>query len=156
MGSTAASGTILGAGLLLFPLALSTLQENRFEQMAAHIVRALKVTPGERVMLRVDPKSMPELEPLARAALERAGAKVETLPYGPAPDLEKRLAQIDDAVWLPAPGALTDDEQRGALARWVDQGGARREIHFHWADGTRLDATRRATRQARSAVSSTR
>jgi hypothetical protein len=141
MGATVAAGTILGAALLLSALVFPS-QENRFEQMAATIVRALKVTPGERVMLRLDPRSMPELEPVARAALERAGAKVETLPYGPAPDLEKRLAQTDVYVWLPAPAALTDDDQRAVLARWVDQGGARREIHFHWADGTRtLDAT---------------
>jgi hypothetical protein len=82
MGATVAAGTILGAALLLSALVFPS-QENRFEQMAATIVRALKVTPGERVMLRLDPRSMPELEPVARAALERAGAKVETLPYWP-------------------------------------------------------------------------
>jgi hypothetical protein len=116
-------------------------QSSSYELMAGHIVRALKVAPGERVMLRVDRNTMPELEPIARAALERAGAQVETLVYGPAADFDERLARTDVYVWLPAPAFLTGEAQRSALARWVDQGGSRREIHFHWSDGTRnLDA----------------
>ena len=128
-------------------------QSNNYELMAGHIVRALKVAPGERVMLRVDPKSMPELEPVVRAALERAGAKVETLPYGPSQTSGNGWPRPSVYVAAGA-SALTDEEQRNALARWVDQGGARREIHFHWSDGTRnLDAMPAPhTRRTRSAV----
>ena len=31
---------------------------------------------------------------------------------------------------------MTGSDQRAALARWTDRGGTRREIHFHWSDGT--------------------
>jgi hypothetical protein len=124
-------------GRALSVMTAQSARSGEYARMAAHIVRALKVGQGERVMLRVDRNTMPELEPIVREALERAGAKVETLAYGPANDLEQRLAQIDVYVWLPAPATLTGDDQRVLLARWVDRGGARREIHFHWSDGTR-------------------
>ncbi|HUG55893.1 MAG TPA: aminopeptidase [Candidatus Limnocylindrales bacterium] len=105
-------------------------------EMAARIAGALRVAPGERVLLRVDPATMPELEPAVRAALEADGAVVDRLEYGPAPDLEARLAHTDIYVWLPAPQEATPLEQGQTLARWLD-GGPGRELHFHWVDGTR-------------------
>ncbi|MGH9331093.1 MAG: hypothetical protein ACRD09_11655, partial [Vicinamibacterales bacterium] len=66
-----------------------------YDEMAARIAAALKIAPGERVLLRLNPDVMPALEPAARAALERAGAKVETLGAGPVTDLDARLARTD-------------------------------------------------------------
>lgn len=107
-----------------------------YEAMAARIVSALQVTRGERVLLRVDPNTMPALAPIVEAALESRGAVVETLPYGPAADFEARLARTDIYVWLPAPASATPGDQALALQRWIDHGGGR-ELHFHWVDGTR-------------------
>jgi hypothetical protein len=115
------------------PLAAQSLP---YESMAARIVTALQVTRGERVLLRVDPNTMAQLEPLVRKALEARGAVVETLPYGPAPDFEARLAKTDVYVWLPAPATATPGDQALALQRWIDNGPGR-ELHFHWVDGTR-------------------
>jgi hypothetical protein len=107
-----------------------------YESMAARIVTALQVTRGERVLLRVDPNTMPQLAPIVRKLLEARGAAVDTLPYGPAPDFEARLAKRDIYVWLPAPATATPADQALALQRWIDNGPGR-ELHFHWVDGTR-------------------
>jgi hypothetical protein len=94
------------------------------------------VTPGERVLLRVDPNNLAPLAPIVQAALKARGAVVETLPYGPASDFEARLARTDVYVWLPAPATATPPDQALMLQRWIDNGDGR-ELHFHWIDGTR-------------------
>jgi hypothetical protein len=107
-----------------------------YDAMAARIVAALQVTPGERVLLRVDPNNLAPLAPIVQAALKARGAVVETLPYGPASDFEARLARTDVYVWLPAPATATPPDQALMLQRWIDNGDGR-ELHFHWIDGTR-------------------
>ena len=119
--------------LVVWPL---TAQSLPYEAMAARIVAALQVTRGERVLLRVDPNNMAALAPIVQAALQAQGAVVDTLPYGPAPDFEARLARTDVYVWLPAPASATPVDQARALQRWIDNGEGR-ELHFHWIDGTR-------------------
>ena len=100
-------GTVVTFALTaLAPLPL-TAQSLPYESMAARIVSALQVTSGERVLLRVDPNNLAALAPLVRAALQERGAVVDTLPYGPAPDFEARLARTDVYVWLPAPASAT-------------------------------------------------
>ncbi|HLG16912.1 MAG TPA: hypothetical protein VJH03_20770 [Blastocatellia bacterium] len=53
---------------------------------------------------------------------------------------EQLLEAVDVYLWLP----IRDDvreipfAERAALARWLDKGGARREIHFHWSGGSVL------------------
>lgn len=108
-----------------------------YPNIARRIASALKVWSGERVLLRYDPKTLPALLPEVRKALEADGAKVDTLAYGPAPDLDARLASTDVYIWLPAgPAAQTPPDQAAILARWLDRG-AGRQVHFHWGDGTR-------------------
>lgn len=128
---------------ILYPAAVVTLAVSQlgaqplpYESMAARIGSALQVTRGERVLLRVDPNTMPALAPIVQAALKARGAVVETLPYGPVPDFEARLARTDIYVWLPAPASATPADQALALQRWIDNDGGR-ELHFHWVDGTR-------------------
>jgi hypothetical protein len=107
-----------------------------YDRLAARIATALKVEPGERVLLRYDPATLGPLEAEVRKALAAAGAKVETLNYGPATDFEARLAQTDIYIWLPAgTNAATPADQREILARWLDAGRGR-QIHFHWVGGT--------------------
>jgi hypothetical protein len=119
--------------LIVLPLGAQSLP---YESMAARIVASLQVTPGERVLLRVDPNNMAALAPMVRDALQARGAVVAVLPYGPAPDFEARLARTDVYVWLPAPATATPPDQARALQRWIDNGEGR-ELHFHWIDGTR-------------------
>jgi hypothetical protein len=107
------------------------------DALATRIVSALKPEAGERVLLRYDPNTLGALEPVLRAKLEAAGAKVESLRYGAAPDLAARLASTDIYIWLPAASdADTPADQRALLAKWLDEGRGR-QIHFHWNGGTR-------------------
>lgn len=105
--------------------------------MARRIVTALQVERGERVMLRFDPGTMPELEPEVSRQLRAAGAEVESHAFGPLDDFPQRLAKADVYVWLPAPAAATPASQAAALVEWLDARQDRRELHFHWVDGTR-------------------
>lgn len=106
--------------------------------MATRIADALEVERGERVMLRYDPNTMRELEPEVASALRASGALVESHPFGPLDDFAARLERTDIYVWLPAgPTAVTPNEQAAALVRWLDARQERRELHFHWVDGTR-------------------
>ena len=108
-----------------------------YPALASRIVTALKVSKGERVLLRVDPNDLGPLEAEVRKQLEAKGAVVESLKYGPAPDLADRLARTDIYIWLPAgDDAQTPAEQRKLLAQWLDSGRGR-QIHFHWNGGTR-------------------
>jgi hypothetical protein len=107
------------------------------DALATRIVSALKPEAGERVLLRYDPNTLGALEPVLRAKLEAAGAKVESLRYGAAPDLAARLASTDIYIWLPSGSdADTPADQRALLAKWLDEGRGR-QIHFHWNGGTR-------------------
>ena len=106
--------------------------------MARRIVAALTVERGERVMLRFDPATMRALEPEVAAQLRDAGAVVDSHPFGPLADFSARLERTDVYVWLPAgPAAATPPDQAAALVRWLDARPDRRELHFHWVDGTR-------------------
>lgn len=133
----------VSAVTLLVPMAVCgftralAAQELPYPLIAARIVTALQPARGERVLLRFDPKTMAGLEPAVKQALEKTGARVESLTYGPAPDLDARLQQTDIYIWLPAgPGADTPSDQRAILGRWLAAGKGR-QIHFHWLDGTR-------------------
>jgi hypothetical protein len=109
-----------------------------WSDMARRIVTALQVERGERVMLRFDPQTMRELEPEVAKELRAAGAEVESHPFGPLDDFPRRLTTTDVYVWLPAgPSAATPADQAAALVEWLDARQDRRELHFHWVDGTR-------------------
>jgi hypothetical protein len=106
--------------------------------MARRIVHALQIQRGERVMLRFDPETMRELEPEVAKQLRAAGAVVESHPFGPLDRFAERLEDTDVYVWLPAgPNAITPPDQSAALVSWLDARRERRELHFHWVDGTR-------------------
>ena len=105
-------------------------------RVTEHVVHALEPVPDERVVLRFDPATFPSLEPALRSALERAGARVETWTGANVDGFERRLDAVDVYVWLPGASGSTGPDQREALRRWVDRGGTRRELHFHWSEGT--------------------
>jgi len=110
-------------------------QELPYPAMAARIVDALQ-PDGEHVILRFDPEALPGFPPVLRRRLERAGATVVTLPYGPVEDFEAALAEAAVYVALPVnpPNGATP-EQAGLLVEWLDSG-AGRQVHFHWGGGT--------------------
>jgi beta-lactamase class A len=100
-----------------------------YEAMADRIVSALHLKGGEHVRLRPDPGYFEALLPPLRRRLAAAGAR----------ETEK----LDDAeiyLWLPLRpgGPQLPAAEREALRKWIDLGGARRQVHFHWGEGSVL------------------
>lgn len=106
--------------------------------MAACIVDALKLRAGERVLLRHDPDYFQALvEPLCRRIQARRGVPATLAAVEPL--TERLLDSTDVYIWMP-PGRSARElsaAERQALVRWIDKGGTRRELHFHWSDGSR-------------------
>jgi leucyl aminopeptidase (aminopeptidase T) len=128
--------------------------------IAAIIIRALKLGPGERVLIRYDPAYMQDLVLPLREQIREAGAvdlgaleyvqdpaRLETYPTDPAKRrtvaqvqmqaFEELLNTVDVYLWL----ATSKDRdlysaEDAAIRNWLQKGGTRREIHFHWASGS--------------------
>ncbi len=100
-----------------------------YDAMAARIVSALKLERGERVLLHPDPEYFRELLDPLRRRLRAAGAR----------EVMALDESTDVYLWLPLRPERRELPQgeRDALGRWLDQGGSHRQIHFHWADGSR-------------------
>jgi D-aminopeptidase len=130
--------TFLAAVLISLSGARAPAQALPWAAMAQRIVGAVRPEPGERVMLRYDPQTMRELEPEVAKQFRETGAIVESHPFGPLDNFRERLEKTDVYVWLPAgPQAGTPSDQAAALMKWIDARPERRELHFHWVDGTR-------------------
>ena len=111
--------------------------EQPYSQMSTRIITALSLSSDEKIILRFDPKTMPQLERELSRSLKRMGLSVQSLRYGNIDNFKVELEKADVYIWLPAgPQAITNTEQRQALAQWLDAGRGR-QIHFHWGDGTR-------------------
>src|SRR5580692_10655844 len=93
--------------------------------MAERIVDALKPARGERVMFGGDPDYFQELAEALRKRLKEAGA-VEV----------HNLNAADIYLWLPLGKRKVSADESQGLAAWLDRGGAHREIHFHWGEGS--------------------
>ncbi len=97
------------------------------EALAARILAALRLGRGERVFFGATTESFRELTRHLGAGIEKAGAR--------------EVASIDQAdvyLWLPAVTAGMTSVGRKELADWLDRGGPRRQIHFHWGEGSVL------------------
>jgi len=155
----------LGIGILLLIVLISHIYlppeaphgpQLDYEAMADRIVNALALEPGESVLMRFDPGYFTELlEPLRRkiraaSAVDLAGleyVEIEAL-NGSTPALdahrslafERLLETADVYIWLPVRFDVrtTPAAERKALSAWLGRGGRRRQVHFHWAQGSVL------------------
>jgi beta-lactamase class A len=120
-----------------------------YEALAARIIDALRLSPGERVLTRFDPGHFVQLVPALRSRIRRARAvdlgaveyiEAKTPGEQAGRRLEKLLEMTDVYLWLPLTESKrqVSKEEAAALVRWLDKGGARREIHFHWDLGSVL------------------
>ena len=127
-----------------------------YEAMADRIVASLALEPGETVLMRFDPGHFTELlEPLRRKIRAAGAVDLAGLEYveidalngsSPALDAHKSLAferlleSADVYIWLPVRFDVrtTPAAERTALSAWLDRGGRRRQVHFHWAQGSVL------------------
>lgn len=100
-----------------------------YAALAAKIVKALAPQPGEKYFLRSDPSYFLPLTHVLRSQLRTTGA-IETT----------NLDEAQIYLWLPlqpgGPGLPAPERER--LKRWTDLGGPRRQLHFHWGEGSVL------------------
>jgi len=96
-----------------------------YDHMAERIVDAVKPARGERVMLGGDPEYFQDLTEALRKRLKEAGV-VEV----------RDLNAATIYLRLPLSKRKISPGERQGLAAWLDRGGARREIHFHWGEGS--------------------
>lgn len=149
----------VAAGRAVLPEATFVTQpvELNFDGMAERIISALKLRKGERVLIRYDPDHFAELVAPLRSRIRAAGAvEIAAIEYNRverqasglrqqeltmrAREFERLLDSVDVYLWLPLRAGIRELPalEAMALGRWLDKGGARREIHFHWSAGSVL------------------
>ena len=126
-------------------------RELDYSMMAGRIVETLNLRPGEKVILRADPIYFRELVAPLRQRLQKAGAgdimelaylPLAAAPQGgrsaPDPAFEKLLENVEVYIWLPEQVGVrgTPPGEVAALGEWLDKGGKRRQVHFHWSRGS--------------------
>jgi len=113
-------------------------------QIAILLVSSLQLRVGERVLIPHDPgyfdELIRELEREVRAAgavpiLTEWSLKGQPRPSAP---LRELLEGVDVFFWSPFRTSLREVTPAEAkdIARWTDRGGHRRQIHFHWDQGS--------------------
>jgi CubicO group peptidase (beta-lactamase class C family) len=113
-------------------------------------VGALKLAQGEKVIVRFDPDYHQELTaPIEKAIRDAGGVVAASLPYvakgtaaatADCPAFNRLLADTTVYLWMPLreeTREVTPCETQ-SLVKWLDAGGAHREIHFHWNGGSVL------------------
>ena len=133
--------------------------ELNYDAFAARITDALKLQAGERVLIRFDPGYFNQLvAPLRRRIRAVSAIDLGALEYietaairedgaarasGANTDSQSRafeqlLDSVDVYLWLPLREGVRQiaPAETRALARWLDKGGSRRQIHFHWSSGS--------------------
>jgi beta-lactamase class A len=118
-----------------------------YDKLADRILASLQLQPGERVLIRRDPDHFAGLTPFLEAGVARAGARtlavLDYLAQGRNDDagaLARLLNETDVYLWMPFRDGIrwVSPPEQEAIKRWVDLGGVRRQIHFHWQSGSIL------------------
>ena len=131
--------------LLYLSLMLPLSAQLNYDRMAARIVQSLALEKGERVIIRYDPGYFHEITAPLKKQIAAHGASVAAeIEYlkPPATDhgrLAQALRSADVYLWMPLRDELyVSPGEQQALADWLNEGGAHREIHFHWSGGSVL------------------
>ncbi|HXG34346.1 MAG TPA: hypothetical protein VNJ11_13345 [Bryobacteraceae bacterium] len=110
-----------------------------YEKIAARIVAALRLRSAETVLVRFDPRYLAPLEAAVRRRIAQAGATC--LASVPASETLAAALLEKTQVFLRLPlgpqARPLSEAEEDALRQWLDRGDTRRELHFHWSDGTR-------------------
>jgi hypothetical protein len=114
------------------------------QAIAKLLLDALKLQPGERVVIPRDSDYFGDLVMELERGVKAAGAEpivIDWSPKGkprPGAPIREMLEAAQVFLWLPfrtAEREVTPAETQD-IARWTDLGGARRQIHFHWDQGS--------------------
>src|SRR5437016_3536786 len=115
-----------------------------FGRCASRIADALKMSPGEKVLIKVDPRVFaPLLQPLQNVILA-TGAHIagvilaeDTTASGDQEldSLRRLFSNADVFIWLPELHQGNRPALACALGEWLDQRRGR-AVHFHWHSGS--------------------
>ena len=129
---------------LLGLLGLSAFAQASDFEKADTILRALKLKPGELVLVPRDPGYFDNMIEILDMQIKRAGAVSVITEYSlkgqprQGASFRELLSNADVFLWLPfrtAVREITPQETRD-IARWTDMGGTHRQVHFHWDQGS--------------------
>jgi hypothetical protein len=131
--------------LLYISFMLPLSAQLNYDRMAARIVDSLALEKGERVIVRYDPGYFHEITgPLKKRIASRGAIVSAEIEYLKPPAtgngrLARALKSADVYLWMPLRDELyVSPAEQQALADWLKEGGAYREIHFHWSGGSVL------------------
>lgn len=132
--------------VLFFIASVPLMAQLNYDHMADRIVKSLALSKGERVILRYDPGYFHELTAPLKSRITGQGAVIAAeLEYLEPPKtdggrLADALKSADVYLWMPMRADVrhVSPAEQQALIQWLDQGGAHREIHFHWSEGSVL------------------
>jgi hypothetical protein len=116
-----------------------SVHELNYDRLAAQIVSALELRQGERVLMRTDSSYFRAMvSPLQKHIRAAGGTALEPLPADRTLTAET-VNPADVFVELPISesGRQLTAPESAILVRWLEQGGAKRQLHFHWSEGTR-------------------
>jgi hypothetical protein len=99
-------------------------------------VEALKLTPGEEVLLKPDPRVFSAMIAPLQNLIQAAGAHVSTLPSdGDGDTLRQLFDNADVFIWLPEIQQGNSPALQSAINEWLDARRGR-ALHFHWQSGS--------------------
>ncbi len=130
--------------LLLGLLGVSAFAQASDFEKADTILRALKLKPGELVVIPRDPGYFDNMIEILDMQIKRAGAVSVMTEYSlkgqprQGASFRELLSNADVFLWLPFRTALREitPEETRDIARWTDMGGTHRQVHFHWDQGS--------------------
>src|SRR5262249_17493193 len=111
-----------------------------YEKCAGRIADALQLAPGERVLLKLDPRTFVPLVSALQKHIRQAGAHISgvILSEDVLTDSEAELISMrrlfdaaDVFIWLPELHQNNRPALARAMAEWLDARKGR-AVHFHW------------------------
>ncbi|PYR90250.1 MAG: hypothetical protein DMG19_06045 [Acidobacteria bacterium] len=115
-----------------------------YDKSARRIADALKLAPGERVLLKLDTRLFTPLVPPLQNLIRASGAHVSGVILAEdtqvssdeeLDSLRRLFANADVFIWLPEHHQENRPALRRALNEWLDEGRGR-AVHFHWHSGS--------------------
>jgi hypothetical protein len=115
-----------------------------YDKCARRIADALRLSQGEKVVLKVDTRVFSQLVPPLENVIRASGADISGVIHaedatGSSDDelasLRRLFSGTDVFIWLPELHQGNRPAVARALTEWLDAGRGR-AVHFHWASGS--------------------
>ncbi len=115
-----------------------------FDKCARRIVNALQLDSGEKVLLKLDPRTFAPLIAPLQNVIRASGAHIcgvilaedaTSVSPGEEDSLRRLFGEADVFIWLPEIHQVSRPALATALTEWLDARRGR-AVHFHWQSGS--------------------